>query len=73
MKMNVLHVQFKVLFHFEMNRCFCVDQFKGLAHATSFSHRTEGVCKGPPRIIKSNALRKRVFWNRLHRKMSRRV
>lgn len=36
MKWDVLHIQFEFLFHFEMNRCFCVDETQGLVHTTSW-------------------------------------
>jgi len=32
---NALHVQFEFIFHFEMNRCFCVDETQGLVLTTS--------------------------------------
>ena len=44
MRTNVLHVQFEFLFHFEMNRCLCVDETQGLVHTTSCAHLVSSGC-----------------------------
>lgn len=44
MRTNVLHIQFEFLFHFEMNRCFCVDETQGMVHTTSCTRLVSSGC-----------------------------